>query len=53
MQKDATQALVFAVSNLENKCATYVEIIIPPFFDPIKSSMNDTLVIDLIIQLGI
>ncbi|CAF0752879.1 unnamed protein product [Brachionus calyciflorus] len=52
VRKDAIQALVFAMRTLDTRCVNYVELVIPPFLDLIKT-MNDNLVIDLIVQLGI
>ena len=51
VRKDAIQALVYAMRSLDTKCVNYVELVIPPFLDLIKS-MNDNLVIDLTVQLG-
>jgi FKBP12-rapamycin complex-associated protein len=50
-RKDAIQALVYAMRNLDTRCANYVEYVIPPFLELIKN-MNDNIVIDLITQLG-
>lgn len=52
VRRDAIQALVFAMRTLDNRCVNYVELVIPPFLDLIKT-MNDNLVIDLIVQLGL
>ena len=52
IRKDALQALVFAVRCLDSKCVNYVELIMPPFLDLIRS-INDNLITDLVIQLGI
>ena len=51
VRKDAIHALVFAMRSLDKRCVNYVELVIPPFLELIKS-MNDNLVIDLINQLG-
>ena len=48
---NAIHALVFVMRSLDKRCVNYVELVIPPFLDLIKSS-NDNLVIDLINQLG-
>jgi hypothetical protein len=48
---NAIHALVFVMRSLYKRCVNYVELVIPPFLDLIKSS-NDNLVIDLINQLG-
>nr|AWV66626.1 serine/threonine-protein kinase mTOR [Brachionus rotundiformis] len=51
VRKDAIQALVFAMRTLDTRCVNYVELVIPPFLELIKT-MNDNLVIDLIVQFG-
>lgn len=51
VRKDSIQALVFAMRSLDTRCVNYVELVIPPFLDLIKS-MNDNLELNLIIQLG-
>ncbi|RNA43682.1 serine threonine- kinase mTOR isoform X2, partial [Brachionus plicatilis] len=51
VRKDAIQALVFAMRLLDTRCVNYVELVIPPFLELIKT-MNDNLVVDLIVQLG-
>jgi hypothetical protein len=48
---NAIHALVFVMRSLDKRCVNYVELVVPPFLDLIKSS-NDNLVIDLINQLG-
>lgn len=50
VRKDAIQALVYTMRSLDTRCVNYVELVIPPFLDLIRS-MNDNLVIDLINQL--
>lgn len=52
VRKDAIQALVFAMRTLDTRCVNYVELVIPPFLELIKT-MNDNLVVDLIVQLGL
>ena len=51
MRKDAISALVYAMRSLDSRCVNYVELVIPPFINLIKTK-NDHLVIDLIIQLA-
>lgn len=51
VRKDAIRALVFAMKILDTQCVNYVELVIPPFLELIKT-MNDNLVVDLIVQLG-
>jgi phosphatidylinositol kinase/protein kinase (PI-3 family) len=51
VRRDALQALVFAMRGLDTRCVNYVELVIPPFLDLIRT-MNDNLVIDLIEKLG-
>ncbi len=51
VRRDALQALVFAMRRLDTNCVKYVEHVIPPFLDLIRT-MNDNLVIDLIEKLG-
>ncbi len=50
VRKDAIQWLLYAMRSLDKRCVNYVELVIPPLLDLIKSS-NDNLVIDLINQL--
>ena len=51
VRRDALQALVFAMRRLDTRCVNYVELVIPPFLDLIRT-MNDNSVIDLIEKLG-
>jgi hypothetical protein len=51
VRKDAIQALVFAMRGLDNRCVHYVDLVIPPFLELIRTK-NENLVIDLIVQLG-
>ena len=51
VRKDAIQALVFAMRTLDNRCVNYVELVIPPFLELIRTK-NENLVIDLLVQLG-
>lgn len=51
VKKDAINALVFAMRRLDNRCVNYVELVIPPFLDLIRT-INDNLLIDLIENLG-
>ncbi len=51
VRRDTIRALVFAMRSLDNRCVHYVELVIPPFLELMRS-MNDNLVSDLITQLG-
>lgn len=51
VRRDAIPAIVFAMRTLDNRCVNYVDLVIPPFLDLIKT-MNHNLVIDLIVQLS-
>lgn len=49
-RKDAIQALILAMRSLDVRCNNYVELVIPPFLDLIKS-INENYVSDLLTQL--
>ncbi len=51
VRRDAIRALVLAMRSLDNRCVHYVELVIPPFLELVRT-MNDNLVSDLITQLG-